>query len=149
VDMTAHLVTAIGARARGIVTNGKAPRFAWATASVASRVGSCPTDCGGRCCGRCPCPTPLSLGSVAFISVKGEGFARSVLALWAALRVRLPVPLLTPIPAMTQLRLQRERGQPPRRRPAIFGDSQTLARSATCHQRLQHLLSFLTTINAT
>jgi len=76
VDTTAHLVTAIGARARGVVTNGKAPRFAWATAPVASRVGSCPTDCGGRCCGRCPCPTLLSLGSVAFISIKGEGFAR-------------------------------------------------------------------------
>ena len=70
------LVTTDLPRSRFSVTSGNAPRFAWATASVASRVGSCPTVCGGRRCGRCPCPTPLPLGSVASISIKGEGCAR-------------------------------------------------------------------------
>ena len=70
------LVTMARPRSRHSVTSGNAPRFAWATASVASRVGSCPTVCGGRRCGRCPCPTPLPIGSAASISIKGEGCAR-------------------------------------------------------------------------
>ena len=70
------LVTMDLPRSVNSVTSGNAPRFAWATASVASRVGSCPTVCGGRRCGRCPCPTPLPIGSVASISIKGKGCAR-------------------------------------------------------------------------
>ncbi len=70
------LVTTDLPRSRDSVAIGNPPRFAWATASVASRVGSCPTVCGGRRCGRCPCPTPLPIGSMASISIKGEGFAR-------------------------------------------------------------------------
>lgn len=70
------LVTTDFLRSRDSVAIGNPPRFAWATPSVASRVGSCPTVCGGRRCGRCPCPTPLPIGSMASISIKGEGCAR-------------------------------------------------------------------------
>ena len=107
------LVTTDLPRSRISVTSGNAPRFAWATASVASRVGSCPTVCGGRRCGRCPCPTPLPIGSLASISIKGEGFARHRPPFGtrcAPFRVRPPVSPLTLLPANTRATTDDERG---------------------------------------
>ena len=112
------LVTTDLPRSRISVTSGNAPRFAWATASVAARVGSCPTVCGGRRCGRCPCPTPLPIGSVASISIKGEGFARHRPPFgtrFAPFRMRPPVSPLTPIPAKTRLPMVTRTSWPGRR----------------------------------
>jgi hypothetical protein len=70
-------VTADRSRARDRVTNGNAPRFAWATpfglhpASVLARLAA-----GEGVAGFALRPSPLPIGSVASISVKGEGFAR-------------------------------------------------------------------------
>ena len=115
------LVTTDLPRSRISVTSGNAPRFAWATASVAARVGSCPTVCGGRRCGRCPCPTPLPLGSVASISIKGEGCARhphpfALAALACA--------------AASGVALDADSSQ----YTVADGDAHELARSAACHQ---------------
>ena len=64
-------------RSRGSVASGNPSALRLGKPlRLATRVGSCPTVCGGRRCGRCPCPTPLPIGSLASISIKGEGFAR-------------------------------------------------------------------------
>lgn len=57
------------------ISSGKSPRFAWATSSVASRVRSCRTDCGGRP-GGFALFLPLATGCTASRWVKGKGYAR-------------------------------------------------------------------------
>ena len=73
---------------------------------VASRVGSCPTGCGGRGGGLRPSSLPLADRLYGLHQHQGFGFAhvltRSVLAVPAALRVRLPGVPLTLLPAMTR-----------------------------------------------
>ena len=108
------LVTVDLPRSRQSVTSGNPPRFAWATPSVASRVGSCPTGCGGRGGGLRPSSLPLADRLSGFHQHQGFGFAhvltRSVLALRAALRVRLPGVPLTLLPANTRATTGDERG---------------------------------------
>jgi cell division protein ZapA (FtsZ GTPase activity inhibitor) len=105
---TAILVTAMGARTRVVGTNGNAPRIAYAAGLVTSRVGSCPTDCEGKC----PCPTSLDLLFSLTVRIKALAsiLIWSVLALWAVLRVRLPVHPLNASSSHNTLRLQREQG---------------------------------------
>ena len=128
------LVTTDLPRSRISVTSGKAPRFAWATASVASRVGSCPTVCGGRRCGRRPCPTPLPIGSVASISIKGEGFARHPHPFGARPAGCAPR-------AASGVALDADSSQ----NTVANGDAHELARSAACHQSFNSQSSPLAT----
>jgi len=67
------LVTMDLSRSRQSVTSGNPSALRLGKPlRLATRVGSCPTDCGGRRCGRCPCPTPLPIGFAASISIKGS-----------------------------------------------------------------------------
>ena len=71
------LVTTDLPRSRDSVTNGNPPRFAWATpfglhpASVLARLAA-----GAGVAGFALRPSPLPIGSMASISIKGEGCAR-------------------------------------------------------------------------
>ena len=128
------LVTTDLPRSRDSVAIGNPPRFAWATASVASRVGSCPTVCGGRRCGRCPCPTPLPIGSMASISIKGEGFARHPHPFGARPAGCAPR-------AASGVALDADSSQ----NTIPNGDAHELARSAVCHQSFNSQSSPLAT----
>lgn len=81
------------------ISSGKTPRFAWATSSVASRVRSCRTGCGGRP-GGFALFLSLATGCTASRRVKGKGYARYPHP-FPTLRfgLRLPVPPLPPLPA--------------------------------------------------
>lgn len=81
------------------ISSSKTPRFAWATSSVASRVRSCRTGCGGRP-GGFALFLPLATGCMASRRIKGKGYARYPHP-FPTLRfgLRLPVPPLTPLPA--------------------------------------------------
>lgn len=101
-------------RSRGSVASGNPSALRLGKPlRLATRVGSCPTVCGGRRCGRCPCPTPLPIGSLASISIKGEGFARHPHPFGtrcAPFRLRPPVSPLTLLPANTRATTDNERG---------------------------------------
>jgi hypothetical protein len=144
------LVTTDLPRSRDSVAIGNPPRFAWATASVASRVGSCPTVCGGRRCGRCPCPTPLPIGSMASISIKGEGFARHPHPFGArpagcAPRAASGVALDADSSQDTATAPTWTGTKNPARWPGRFGDGRELARSSHRHQSIDRQSSPLAT----
>ncbi|MDD2776733.1 MAG: hypothetical protein PHU06_12315 [Gallionella sp.] len=90
------------------------PRFAWATpfglhpASVLARLAA-----GAGVAGFALRPSPLPIGSLASISIKGEGCARHPHPFGtrcAPFRVRLPVSPLTLLPANTRATTGDERG---------------------------------------
>jgi len=79
---------------------------------VASRVGSCPTGCGGRGGGLRPSSLPLAARLSGFHQHQGCGFAH-VLTRSHSLRslaLRLPGVPLTLLPAMTRATTNNERG---------------------------------------
>ena len=107
------LVTTDLPRSRDSVAIGNPPRFAWATASVASRVGSCPTGCGGRGGGLRPSSLPLADRLSGFHQHQGCGCARHPHPFGtrcAPFRVRPPVSPLTLLPANTRATTGNERG---------------------------------------
>jgi hypothetical protein len=145
------LVTASSSRSGKFVTNGNAPRFAWATpfglhpASVLARLAA-----GEGVAGFALRPSPLPVGFVASISVKGKGSARHPHPFGArpagcAPHAASGVALDADSSQDTATAPTWTRTTNPALWPGQFGDGRTPARLSQCHQSTNRQSSPLAT----